>query len=201
MSPFLSGVVHCVFDFWSHSRKAFAARRDATFLGHGASSNGHKEFLGCTTARVVAYKRRTNRVRTKRSTVSAGGQPARLDESVEVAAIEKQPTDAGQCDSRQRPALDQVADGPGADTEVAGCTLDVQQARGVDGPTGYTNQRDGCAFARFRVDVTRDVTRSWLRSCARAARTTSKANARASEGKRRSRFDRLVRRPHLATRR
>jgi hypothetical protein len=101
------------------------------------------------------------------------GEAARLDQSVEFAAIEKQSADAGQCDSRQRPALDQVADGPGTHSEVAGCSLDVQQARGVDWPTGSTDQRDGCAFARFRVDVTRDVTPSWLRSGARAARTTS----------------------------
>ena len=92
---------------------------------------------------------------------------------IEFAAIEQQSTNAGQSDSRQRPALDQVADGPGADAQIAGCRLDIQQARGVDWPTGSANQSDGCTFARFRVDVTRDVTRSWLRPGARAARTTS----------------------------
>ena len=136
-------------------------------------SNGQKEFLGCTAARDVAYRRRKNRARIKRSTVSAGGEPARLDETVEVAAVEQQSTDAGQCDSRQRPALDQVTNGPRADTEVAGCSLDVQQPRPVDGPTGSPDQRDGSTLKQFGVNVTGDVTRSWLRPSARAASTTS----------------------------
>jgi hypothetical protein len=101
------------------------------------------------------------------------GEPARLDQPIEVAAIEEESTNAGQSDSRQRPALDQISDGPGAYAQIAGCRLDVQQAGGIDWPTGSANQRDGCSFALFRVDVTRDVTRSWLRPGARAARTTS----------------------------
>ena len=142
---------------------------DATrhFWGMGPLETGKRSSL------VARRPGLWSRARTKRATVSAGGEPARLDESVEVAAIEEQSPDARQCDSRQRPALDEISDGPGADAQIVGGRLDVEEPGPVDRPTGSANQRDGCAFALFRVDVTRDVTRSWLRSDARAARAAS----------------------------
>jgi hypothetical protein len=74
-------------------------------------------------------------------------EPTRLDQAIEVTAVEQQPTNGGQCDTRERSALDEVADGPDADTQVVGSSLDVQQPGGVDWPTGSPNQRNGCTVA------------------------------------------------------
>jgi len=53
-------------------------------------------------------------------------EPACLDQPVEIASIEEQSANARQRDARERPALDQVSDGPGAYAEVVSSGLDVE---------------------------------------------------------------------------
>src|SRR5438094_5087629 len=67
-----SKVVQCVSDFWCHSRRAPAARRVATFLGHGPPRTDKRSSLVARRPGLWLNRRRKNRARAKRATVSVG---------------------------------------------------------------------------------------------------------------------------------
>jgi len=56
----------------------------------------------------------------------AAREPARLDQAVEIAPIEKQSANARQRDARERPALDQVSDGPPAHPQALRRGRDIE---------------------------------------------------------------------------